>query len=61
MLAGDEDAITPPAVAYELADGIPEAELEIVEECGHLSTLERPDAVTAALQRWLAGDDPRGA
>lgn len=56
VLAGDEDAITPPAVAYELADGIPEAELEIVEECGHLSTLERPDAVTAVLQRWLALD-----
>ena len=32
---------------------IPGATLEIVEEAGHLPTLERPDAATAALERWL--------
>jgi pimeloyl-ACP methyl ester carboxylesterase len=26
----------------------------VVPECGHLSTLERPEAVNAALGEWLA-------
>jgi pimeloyl-ACP methyl ester carboxylesterase len=54
VLAGDEDEITPPDMARELADGISGAVLEIVEGCGHLSTIEQPQAVNAALARWLA-------
>jgi pimeloyl-ACP methyl ester carboxylesterase len=27
--------------------------IEVFEECGHMSTLERPDAVAASLRRWL--------
>jgi pimeloyl-ACP methyl ester carboxylesterase len=26
----------------------------VIEQCGHLSTLERPDAVNEALAEWLA-------
>lgn len=55
VLAGDEDEITPPELAHELSEAIPGAVLEIVEGCGHLSTLEQPEAVNAALGRWLAG------
>ena len=55
VLAGEEDEITPPEMARELADRIPRSTLEIVEDCGHLSTLEQPGAVTAALARWLGG------
>src|ERR1700730_8374239 len=29
-------------------------ELDIVQDCGHLSTMERPDAVTEALRAWIA-------
>lgn len=54
VLVGDEDAITPQAFAHELADGIAGAILEVVEDCGHLSTLERPEVVNDALGRWLA-------
>lgn len=54
VLAGEQDEITPPEMARELADGIPGAVLEIVEDCGHLSTLEQPGAVNAAMARWLA-------
>ena len=28
--------------------------LEIIPECGHLSTMERPEAVNRALREWLA-------
>jgi pimeloyl-ACP methyl ester carboxylesterase len=49
VLVGDADALTPPSHAEEIAAGIKEARLVVVANCGHLSTLERPEAVTAAL------------
>lgn len=54
VLVGGRDAITPPDLSRELADGIAGAALEVVEDCGHLSTLERPEVVNDALGRWLA-------
>jgi pimeloyl-ACP methyl ester carboxylesterase len=53
VLVGEADTLTPPDRAAEMADGIPGAHLVEVPECGHLSTLERPDAVTHALLEWL--------
>lgn len=54
VLCGREDAITPVAIHEELAAGIPGSTLEIVEHSGHFTPLERPQAVTEALRRWLA-------
>jgi len=53
VLVGEADTLTPPDRAAEMADGIPGAHLVEVPECGHLSTLEQPDAVTHALLEWL--------
>jgi pimeloyl-ACP methyl ester carboxylesterase len=53
ILCGREDAITPLARHEEMAASIPDARLVIVEECGHLSTLERPAEVNRALRDWL--------
>lgn len=53
VLCGKEDALTPVAEHKAMAEAIPGAELTIVPHCGHLSPLERPDAVNAALRRWL--------
>jgi len=53
VLVGDGDQLTPPALAREMASGIRGARLVIVPECGHLSTLERPAAVTQALVAWM--------
>ncbi len=53
VLVGDSDQLTPPERAAEIADGIPGARLVVVPDCGHLSTLERPQAVTEALHAWL--------
>ena len=53
VLVGDSDQLTPPERASEIADGIPGARLVVVPQCGHLSTLERPQAVTDALRAWL--------
>ena len=53
VLVGDADQLTPPDRAQEMAAAIPDAELVVVPECGHLSTLERPELVTHALRGWL--------
>ena len=55
VLAGAQDLQTPPDIAAEIAAGIAGARLVIVPDCGHLSTLERPEAVNAALAERLAG------
>jgi len=38
VLVGRQDVLTPPALAQEIAAGIAGARLEIIAECGHLST-----------------------
>jgi pimeloyl-ACP methyl ester carboxylesterase len=53
IVVGREDAITPLELHEEMAAEIPGSELVIIEDCGHLSTLEQPQAVTALLRRWL--------
>jgi pimeloyl-ACP methyl ester carboxylesterase len=54
VLVGDGDELTPPDLAREIAAGIAGAKLAIVENCGHLATIERPEAVNAAMAGWLA-------
>jgi pimeloyl-ACP methyl ester carboxylesterase len=53
VLVGDGDQLTPPALSEEMAGLIPDARLVVVPDCGHLSTLERPEAVTQALVDWM--------
>lgn len=54
VLCGEDDAITPLSVHRDMATQIPDMTLIVVEDCGHLSTLERPEAVNRALRDWLA-------
>lgn len=53
VVVGDEDQITPPELAQEMAAGIRGARLVTVPQCGHMSTLEQPHTVTQALVDWL--------
>lgn len=53
LICGRDDAITPLEFHEEMADLIPGAKLAVIEQCGHLSTMERPQAVTALLRLWL--------
>lgn len=54
VIVGAEDGLTPVKVAEELHAGIAGSRLAVIPDCGHLATLERPDAVNAALIEWLA-------
>ena len=54
VLCGRQDQLTPLDRHEEMAAGIQGARLEVLEECGHVSTMEKPDQVNQALRRWLA-------
>jgi pimeloyl-ACP methyl ester carboxylesterase len=53
VLVGDGDELTTPELSKEIAGGISGSRLAIIPDCGHLSTIERPDAVNGALIEWL--------
>lgn len=53
VLVGDGDVLTPPKTAQEIAGLIPGSRLVTIPDCGHLSPIERPEAVTRALVEWL--------
>ncbi len=54
VLCGREDAWAPLSRHREMARRISGSELVDVPESGHMSTMECPEAVTAALLAWLA-------
>lgn len=54
VVVGEQDALTPPDRAAEMAAAIPKARQVVVPQCGHLSTLEQPEALSKALVDFLA-------
>ena len=55
ILCGRQDAWSGLQRHEEMAERIRNSRLVVVEDCGHMSTMERPEAVTAALCDWLMG------
>jgi len=53
VLSGDQDNTIPNSLSMEMAGGIPEAKLKILQNCGHLSQVEQPQATADALVEWL--------
>ena len=53
LIWGRNDLITPPEVAHEFLDRIPNSELHFVEECGHAPMMEHPEAFNAIMLRFL--------
>jgi len=53
VIAGSEDATTPPALARQLADGISGAKFVELEGCGHCPQIEDPQAFVAAVDAFL--------
>lgn len=54
ILCGAHDRLTPVKRHSFMADLVADARLSVIEEAGHLPTLEAPERVTEALQEWLA-------
>jgi 3-oxoadipate enol-lactonase len=53
VLAGSEDATTPPALARELAAGIRGAKFVELKGCGHCPQVEDPAAFVAEVEKFL--------
>ena len=58
VLCGRQDKLTPLAHHEAMAKEIPNAELVVIEDCGHLAPMERPEETTIAMRAWLEGRIP---
>lgn len=54
ILCGQADQLTPPRHAQYLADQLPNAEIQLIPQAGHMLQLEAPEAVAQALTHFLA-------
>ena len=54
VLCGEDDQLTPPELSREIASLLPDARLVLLPQCGHMLTMEQPQAVNAELRDWLA-------
>ncbi|MCD6474869.1 MAG: alpha/beta hydrolase [Anaerolineaceae bacterium] len=55
VICGEQDQITPLECSEEMVANISESELHIVSNCGHMSTMEKPDRVSKIMHHWLTG------
>ena len=53
LLTGREDAWSPPAQHEAMAAKVRGSKLVIIPDCGHMSMMERPAEVSAAMRDWL--------
>ncbi len=53
VLCGQDDVLTPPELAQEIASALPNAELHLVPDCGHMLTWEASSMVNSRLTAWL--------
>lgn len=60
LVCGQQDRWSPPDRHRAMQSLVPSAVLRLIDECGHMSPMEQPAAVTAALTSWLAQCDATG-
>lgn len=53
VIVGQQDGLTPPEVARDYAAQIPDAQLVVISDAGHLSNLEQPEAFVQAVSNFL--------
>ena len=53
VICGEQDQITPPACSREMVAAIPNSCLATVVNCGHMSTMEKPEEVSSLLYAWM--------
>jgi pimeloyl-ACP methyl ester carboxylesterase len=53
VVCGRDDAATPLFLSEEMAAAIKGSELIVIEQCGHLITMEKPEETNAILRKWL--------
>ena len=53
LVCGHQDPVTPVHDHEAMAARVPGARLEIIENCGHQSTIEQPEIANRVLENWL--------
>ena len=53
VVCGEQDQITPLEYSEEIVANIGESELLSISNCGHMSTMEKPDKVSKIMHHWL--------
>ncbi|MFO7904477.1 MAG: alpha/beta fold hydrolase [Planctomycetota bacterium] len=59
IIWGSDDSITPPAVAQQFREHIPEAELCFIDQCGHAPPIEQPEKFAHLLDEFLGDMNSR--
>jgi pimeloyl-ACP methyl ester carboxylesterase len=54
VVCGRDDAALPLFLSEEIAAAIKGSELIVIEQCGHLITMEKPEETTGILRKWLS-------
>lgn len=54
LIWGKNDTITPPEVAKEFHDKLPDSELHWIDKCGHAAMMEHPKEFNEILDQWLS-------
>lgn len=58
LIYGQADEVAPPANGERIKAKVPQAELHLVPEAGHLAPVEQPQAVAGIVLRFLTEADP---
>jgi len=53
LLWGRQDTVTPPSVAEEFRDAIPDATIRWINRCGHAPMIERPEEFARGVEEFL--------
>ena len=53
IIWGKQDSVTPPNVAEEFYELLPNSDLYWIDKCGHAPMMEHPDKFNTILQKWL--------
>jgi pimeloyl-ACP methyl ester carboxylesterase len=53
LIAGEQDPLIPPSIAEQMEKAIPDARLELLQDAGHLSNLEKPVEFTEIVKDFL--------
>lgn len=53
VAVGRQDIVTPPHLSQEIADAAPNSSLHIIEQCGHMPSIERPEELATIFRGWL--------
>lgn len=53
IIWGKNDTVTPPEVAKEFNDLLPDSDLYWIDKCGHAAMMEHPDEFNRIMEAWL--------